>query len=72
MHTARFYAALKLGSNMRPPVCLRYAMWALAAAASPKYENFAEVFYERARKYIEAAEMKVLVLCSTNTSIIAD
>ncbi|RDW59491.1 hypothetical protein BP6252_12578 [Coleophoma cylindrospora] len=58
MHIPRFYAALALGPNLRPPVCLRYVMWALAAAASPKYENFAEVFYERARKYIEAAEMK--------------
>lgn len=44
---------------MRPPICLRYAIWATAAALTDKYENYEDIFYKRARKYVEAAEMKV-------------
>jgi shikimate kinase len=44
---------------MRPPVCLRYAMWALAATFSDKYSQYEDLLYERARRYAEAAEMKV-------------
>ncbi len=44
---------------MRPPICLRYAMWTMAASFSDKYSCIEDVLYERARKYLEAAEMKV-------------
>ena len=43
---------------MRPPVCLRYAMWCIAASVSERYYGHQEIFYQRARKYAEADEMK--------------
>lgn len=44
---------------MRPPVCLQYAILATGATFSDKYHDYHDVFYKRARKYIEASEMKV-------------
>ncbi|CAD6505332.1 BgTH12-00823 [Blumeria graminis f. sp. triticale] len=58
MHRTRFYASLDRAPHSRPPACLMYAMWTLAASLSPKYEAYEDVFYERARKYMELAEMK--------------
>nr|POE47795.1 tropolone cluster transcription factor tropk [Quercus suber] len=58
IHRPRFYAAMNLAPNMRPPICLRYAMWCIAAAVTDKYESFQEHFYQRARKYIQQDEMK--------------
>ncbi|KAL9609222.1 MAG: hypothetical protein Q9167_006000 [Letrouitia subvulpina] len=43
---------------MRPPVCLRYAMWCLASSVSDRYFSHQEIFYRRARKYAEVDEMK--------------
>jgi translation initiation factor 2 alpha subunit (eIF-2alpha) len=34
-------------------------MWATAASVSEKYMQYEDVLYERARKYVEVAEMKV-------------
>ncbi|KAK3088945.1 hypothetical protein LTR53_019879, partial [Teratosphaeriaceae sp. CCFEE 6253] len=34
IHRPRYYAAMNLAPHMRPPVCLRYAMWANAAAVT--------------------------------------
>jgi hypothetical protein len=34
-------------------------MWAMAASLSDKYKSYEDILYERARKYIDAAEMKV-------------
>jgi hypothetical protein len=58
VHRPRFLAALNLAPHMRPPVCLRYIMFTLAAAASDKYEALQEHFYQRARKYAQMDEMK--------------
>jgi hypothetical protein len=58
VHRPRYYAAMNLAPHMRPPVCLRYAMWANAAAISDKYEQLQEHFYVRARKYIQQDEMR--------------
>ncbi|KAH8697506.1 putative C6 transcription factor Prf [Talaromyces proteolyticus] len=58
IHRPRFYAAMNLAPNMRPPVCLRYIMWALTASITPKYAFLEEHFYARARKYIQLDEMK--------------
>ena len=58
IHRPRFYAAMNLAPHMRPPVCLRYAMWCNAAAVSDKFDPLAEHFYYRARKYIQQDEMK--------------
>lgn len=58
IHRPRFMTSLKLGPNSRPPVCLRYIMWALACSVSPQYIASAEQFYRKARKYIEKDEMQ--------------
>lgn len=58
IHKARYQAALDLPPAMRPPVCLRYAMWALAAGSTDRYEAMAPHFYHRARKYLDLDEMK--------------
>ena len=58
IHKYRYYAAMNLAVNMRPPICLRYAMWALACSVTEKYLNHQEIFYQRARKYAELDEMK--------------
>ncbi|KAI9782067.1 MAG: hypothetical protein M1816_002008 [Peltula sp. TS41687] len=58
IHRRRFLAAMNLTPHARPPVCLRYAMWCLAASVTDKYVNLPEIFYHRARKYIEQDEMK--------------
>lgn len=58
IHRPRYFAAMDLAPNMRPPVCLRYSMWALAASITPKYSFLEEHLYARARKYIQLDEMK--------------
>ena len=58
IHKYRYLAAMNLPHSMRPPVCLRYAIWTLAASVSDKYTSLQEHFYLRARKYAETDEMK--------------
>lgn len=49
---------MSLAPSMRPPVCLRYAMWAHSAGVSEKYDGLQSHFYQRARKYLELDEMR--------------
>ncbi|KAK4986315.1 hypothetical protein LTR66_007907 [Elasticomyces elasticus] len=58
IHRPRFFASMNLAPHMRPPVCLRYAMWCLAAAVTDKYDSLQDHFYQRARKYLHQDEMK--------------
>lgn len=58
VHPPRYYASLKFGINMRPPICLRYMIWCHAASVSDKYFFLHSHFYQRARKYAEQDEMK--------------
>ena len=58
IHKYRYLAALNLAPHMRPAVCLRYAMWALVCSVTDKHYGYAEIFYQRARKYAESDEMK--------------
>ena len=58
MHKFRFYSALSLAPLARPPICLRYAMWALAAMVTEKYMQHDDIFYRRARKYLDMDELK--------------
>lgn len=44
--------------NQRPPVCLRYAIWTLASSVSEKFQPHRDLFYKRARKYVEADYIK--------------
>ncbi|ROW11056.1 hypothetical protein VMCG_01094 [Cytospora schulzeri] len=58
IHKYRYLAAMNLSPNQRPPVCLRYAIWTLACSAADKYTDLRDLFYHRARKYIEADYVK--------------
>lgn len=44
--------------NQRPPVCLRYAMWTQACSVTDKYADLKDLFYQRARKYVELDYVK--------------
>ncbi|KAK3357735.1 binuclear zinc transcription factor [Lasiosphaeria hispida] len=44
--------------HMRPPMALQYAMWTLASNSHDKYGIYHDVFYQRARQYLEADELK--------------
>lgn len=44
--------------NQRPPVCLRYAIWTLACSVADKFADMRDLFYQRARKYVEADYVK--------------
>lgn len=39
-------------------MCLQYVIWAMAAYFNDKYNPYADVFYQRARQYADADEMK--------------
>ncbi|KAH7160019.1 hypothetical protein B0J13DRAFT_581109 [Dactylonectria estremocensis] len=58
VHPGRYLQAFYSSPLMKPPVCLQYAIWALAALGHAKYDKYHEVFYERARNYAEKDEMK--------------
>lgn len=58
INRARYYSNMLLAPKARPAVCLRYAMWALAAGVDDRYMQMAEHFYRQARKYIEQDEMR--------------
>ncbi|KAK7924173.1 hypothetical protein PG985_006227 [Apiospora marii] len=58
MHKYRYLAAMNLAPNQRPPVALRYAMWTLACSVAEKYAGMMDLFYQRARKYVEADYIK--------------
>lgn len=58
IHKFRYLAAMNLAPSQRPPVCLRYAIWTLACSITDKYHNLKDLFYQRARKYLEADYIK--------------
>ncbi|TGO07291.1 hypothetical protein BTUL_0295g00010 [Botrytis tulipae] len=58
IHEYRYYTSLTRAPLARPPICLRYAIWASAASLSEKYKSFEDLLYERARRYLDASEMK--------------
>ncbi|ERT01274.1 hypothetical protein HMPREF1624_02516 [Sporothrix schenckii ATCC 58251] len=58
IHKARYLAAMNLSANQRPPVCLRYSMWMSACTVLDKYSDLKDLFYQRARKYLEVDYMK--------------
>ena len=58
IHRYRYQASMSLPPKSRPPICLRYIMWAHAASITDRYMHHADIFYRRARKYIELDEMK--------------
>lgn len=58
LHRARYLGSPNVAPRAAPPICLRYAVWANAASVSPRHQNYGEVFYRRARKYLEQDEMR--------------
>ncbi|KAL0936629.1 binuclear zinc transcription factor [Colletotrichum truncatum] len=58
IHKYRYLAAMNLAPNQRPPVALRYAIWTMACSITEKYIHFKDLFYQRARKYVEADYIK--------------
>ncbi|KAJ8126677.1 hypothetical protein O1611_g6961 [Lasiodiplodia mahajangana] len=48
----------ELAPNQRPPVALRYAIWTLACSITDKYKDLKDLFYQRARKYVEGDAIK--------------
>ncbi|KAI2466576.1 hypothetical protein F4781DRAFT_434250 [Annulohypoxylon bovei var. microspora] len=58
VHPSRYLQAFYSAPHMKPPMCLQYAIWALAAHGHSKYNTCHDVFYRRSRQYIDADEMK--------------
>lgn len=58
IHPMTFWQSFYGGPLRKPPPALQYAMWALAAQYHQKYSEYAEVFYARARQYLDADEMR--------------
>ncbi|KAI1460659.1 hypothetical protein F4805DRAFT_371255 [Annulohypoxylon moriforme] len=58
IHPSRYLRAFYSAPHMKPPMCLQYAIWSLAAHGHPKYNMYHDIFYKRARQYTEADEMK--------------
>ncbi|KAL2201934.1 hypothetical protein CC79DRAFT_1315584 [Sarocladium strictum] len=58
LHQANYTMSLRLPPHMSPPMCLQYIVLASAAATSPAHRHLAEAFYQRARVYAEADELK--------------
>ena len=59
IHSGRYYQAFYGGPMRKPPMSLQYAVWAMAANGHAKYDEYAQLFYQRARQYAEVEEMKV-------------
>lgn len=58
LHRYRYQASMDLAPMSRPPIALRYIMWTHAAAITDQYMHHQDIFYRRARKYLELDEMK--------------
>jgi hypothetical protein len=56
IHQYRFLTSMNHSQTSRPPISLRYAMWALAASITPQYASLHPHFHVRARKYAEIDE----------------
>ncbi|KAK3322582.1 fungal-specific transcription factor domain-containing protein [Apodospora peruviana] len=58
IHKQTYLQAYHSASYPRPPMCLQYALWTIASNIHEKYERYSDVFYRRARHYLEADELK--------------
>ncbi|KAI0408646.1 hypothetical protein F4802DRAFT_548346 [Xylaria palmicola] len=58
IHPGRYLHAFYSPPHMKPPMCLQYAIWALASNNDSKYHACHDVFYRRARQYADIDEMK--------------
>ncbi|KAI2636407.1 fungal-specific transcription factor domain-containing protein [Hypomontagnella submonticulosa] len=58
IHPSRYLQSFYSPPHMKPPMCLQYAIWALASHGHPKYGPYHDIFYRRARQYADSDEMK--------------
>ncbi|KAL0930949.1 binuclear zinc transcription factor [Colletotrichum truncatum] len=58
IHPGRYFQAFYSAPHKRPPMCLQYAVWAMASNGHEKYSQYHEIFYKRARQYADADEMR--------------
>ncbi|KAJ8128241.1 hypothetical protein O1611_g5396 [Lasiodiplodia mahajangana] len=58
IHPSRYLQAFYSPPHMKPPMCLQYAIWALASNSDAKYHAYHDIFYRRARQYADMDEMK--------------
>ncbi|RGP69933.1 hypothetical protein FLONG3_7590 [Fusarium longipes] len=58
VHPGRYLQSFYGPLPRRPAMCLRYAIWALAAAGNNKYDEYHDIFYRRSRQYMESDTMK--------------
>ncbi|KAF4827288.1 hypothetical protein CGCTS75_v008364 [Colletotrichum tropicale] len=56
---ARYSMSLHLPPHMRPPMCLQYIVMALGADITKTHRKLAIPFYQRARAYMQADEMRI-------------
>ncbi|ODQ67557.1 hypothetical protein NADFUDRAFT_40708 [Nadsonia fulvescens var. elongata DSM 6958] len=57
IHRNTFLSEMAQSFKLRPPVYLQYSILAISALSHDKYHEFADVFYRRAKKYLEKVEM---------------
>jgi len=59
INRARYLQAFySTAPHVRPPMALQYAIWAMAANGSDKYNRYYDIFYRRARQYLDNDELK--------------
>ncbi|OAL54232.1 hypothetical protein IQ07DRAFT_668651 [Pyrenochaeta sp. DS3sAY3a] len=61
-----FYTTLKLGPDLGPPLCLQHSMWCLSSSVTPKYAGLCEGFHQKARRYAEISEAKLIRMKGTD------
>lgn len=61
IHPGRYLQSFYSAPHKRPPMCLQYAVWAMASNGHEKYSQYHDIFYKRARQYADADEMKVSI-----------
>lgn len=59
VHPGRYLQAFYGTPLKKPPMCLQYAIWSMASYFHDHYAKYSDVFYQRARQYAEADEVKV-------------
>ncbi|KAK4231582.1 transcriptional activator protein acu-15 [Podospora fimiseda] len=58
IHADSYLRAFYSPPHMRPPMCLQYAIWTMAANGHDTYKCYHDALYKRARQYLEADELK--------------
>lgn len=59
IHAGRYYESFYSSAPRKPPMCLQYAIWALGSFGHVRYDGHSDIFYRRARQYLEMDEMRV-------------